>query len=204
MTRQSTTAREKASRRSSALRRHEAQNIVAAAYFAAQHGVALNRHTTIHFDVAGITNYVVAIGRLMKLAGDWLRTEGYQFAYVWVRESGENKGEHVHILWHVPPQLASSFARREIGWRKRIGATRKLGAFRSRPVGHSYRHAQQGLQYGKLYGDHLTTVVGYLLKGSDRQAVDDLGLTRIENGGELLGKRCGTSENIGLRARMLA
>ena len=174
---------------------------MAAAVFTAQEHRPLNRHTTIHFEAAGIDQPVRAIGQYLKLAGDWLRTRGQPFAYIWVRESGDRKGEHVHILMHVPPQMAKQFARRERGWRKRIGARPALGAFRSTPVGRSYRHGEVGIQFGESYCDHLNEIVAYLVKGAEPVAVKALGHVRAEPGGELWGKRTGTSENIGRAAR---
>lgn len=188
-------------RRSTTLRLSEVDNILAAAVFTGEIRAPLNRHTTIHFDAAGIPDPVAAIGKLTKLAGDWLRTQGAPFAYIWVREAGERKGEHVHLLWHVPPRLVRSFARRERGWRKRIGAKPSLGAFHSTPIGRSYRHAEQEVQFGERYSDHLAEIVGYLMKGTEPAAVKALSLGRTEPGGELWGKRSGMSENIGRAAR---
>lgn len=177
---------------------------MAAAVFTAEEHRALNRHTTIHFEAAGISDPVNALRSYMKLARDWLRTQGAPFAYVWVRESGETKGEHAHILMHVPADLVSPFARRERGWRKLIGAKPGLGAFHSTPVGRSYRHADVGIQFGERYEDELDGAIAYLVKGADQQTVKALGLTRVEAGGELWGKRSCTSENIGRAARRRA
>ena len=90
-------------RRSTALRLSDVQNIIAAAVFTANNTEPLNRHTTIHFEAAEIGDPVGALRRYTKLARDWLRTQGAPFAYIWVRESGDGKGEHAHLLMHVPP-----------------------------------------------------------------------------------------------------
>lgn len=193
--------RHRKGRRSTALRLSEVRNIMAAAVFTAEEHRPLNRHTTVHFDAAGIADPVAAIRSYMKLARDWLHTQGAPFAYIWVRESGKAKGEHAHILMHVPSHLISQFARRERGWRKRIGAERRKGSFHSTPIGRSYRHAEIGVQYGQSYADALAGMIGYLVKSADPRAVRALKLTRVEPGGELCGKRSGTSENIGRSAR---
>src|SRR5262249_7340294 len=151
--------RNRRGRRSTALRLSEVRNIIAAAVFTAQEHRALNRHTTIHFEAAGLADPVRAIRAYMKLARDWLRTQGAPFAYLWVRESGDAKGEHAHILMHVPTSLVGQFARRERGWRKRIGAKPALGAFRSSAIGRSYRHAEVGIQHGEQYDDALAGIV---------------------------------------------
>ena len=49
-----------------------------------------------------------------------------------------------------------------------------------------------------------TNVVGYLLKGAEPDAAQVLGLSKIEAGGRVIGKRCGWSENIGDAARARA
>ena len=188
-------------RRSTALRLSEARNIMAAAVFTAEEHRPLNRHTTIHFEKAGIADPVAALRCYTKLARDWLRTRGAPFSYIWVREAGEGKGEHAHLLMHVPSDLISSFARREPGWRKRIGAKRAARAFRSTAVGMNYRHGEVGIQFGERYCDALAGIVGYLVKGAEPRAVEALQLSRVEPGGELWGKRTGMSENIGRSAR---
>lgn len=191
-------------RRSIALRLAEVRNIMAAAVFTAQEHRPLNRHTTIHFEAAGIAEPVTALRRYTKLARDWLRTQGAEFAYIWVREAGEAKGEHAHLLMHVPAHLIAIFAQREGRWRKRIGAKPAQGAFKSTPVGRTYRHAETKIHHGELYSDHLAAMVGYLVKGAEPRVIKALGLTRVEPGGELWGKRSATSENIGRSARRRA
>ena len=188
-------------RRSTALRLREVENILLAADNTAKEQRALNRFTTIHFEAAQVPDPVRAIGRLMKLAGDWLRTKSAALAYVWVRESGDGKGEHVHILWYVRPDLIKEFARLERGWRKRLGAKPAKGAFKSKPVGVSYRHGAHQIQYGQHYRAALDGLLAYIVKGAEPKAVGALGLTLREPGGELCGKRSGTSENIGRAAR---
>jgi len=191
-------------RRSTSLRLSEVRNIIAAAVFTAREHRPLNRHTTIHFDAAAIPDPVAALRRYTKLARDWLRTQGAEFAYIWVRETGDRKGEHAHLLMHIPPDLVARFAQRERRWRKRMGAKRAFRAFKSTPVGQSYRHAQVGIQHGERYRDHLEEIVSYVVKGAELRAVKALGLTRVELGGELWGKRAGMSENIGRAARSRA
>lgn len=191
-------------RRSSGLTLLEIENLKAAAEFAARRGLSLNRHTTIHFEAAGLSDPLAALGAMMKLAGDWLRTKGARLAYVWVREAGESKGEHVHIIWHVPPKLIREFAMRERAWRKQIGARRARGAFHSTPVGRSYLHADLGFQYGQPYSAFLAGMLEYLVKGANSSAAEALKLKRREPGGALRGKRCGTSQNIGRKARAQA
>lgn len=201
---QSKIDRSRLGRRSTVLRLKEVQNILAAAVFTAQEHRPLNRHTTIHFDACAITDPVTALRNYTKLARDWLATQGATFAYIWVREAGDAKGQHAHLLMHIPADLILAFARRERGWRKRIGAKRARGAFLSTAVGRSYRHGEVKMQYGDHYGDDLRGIVGYLVKGAEPRAVKEFQLSRVELGGELWGKRTGMSENINRTARARA
>ena len=66
----------------------------------------------------------------------------------------------------------------------RIGGT--AGAWRSVPAG---------------YHANLATVVGYLVKGASAAATQAHRLVRSEPGGCVIGKRCGSSENIGQTMR---
>jgi len=188
-------------KRSTALTLKQVQNILAAGDNTPRKHRGLNRFTTIHFEAAKVPDPVWAIGRLMKLAGDWLRTRGAELFYIWVRESGDGKGEHVHILWSVRPDLVKEFALLERGWRKKLGAKPKRGAFKSKPVGLSYKHGAHEIQYGQDYETHLAAVLSYIVKGAEPKAVKALGLSRVAIGGEFWGKRCGTSENVGRTAR---
>jgi len=189
-------------RRSTSLRLREVENILAAADNTPREHRGFNRFTTIHFEAAKIANPVWAIGRLMKLAGDWLRTKSETLRYIWVREAGEGKGDHVHILWYVPPHLSLEFAKRERGWRRLMGAKPCKRAFKSVPVGMSLKHSTYEIQYGQHYSDALSGVLAYIVKGAEPKAADALGLALRRPGGELWGKRYGMSENIGRKARL--
>jgi UDP-N-acetyl-D-mannosaminuronate dehydrogenase len=43
--------------------------------------------------------------------------------------------------------------------------------------------------------------LGYVLKGASPEAASQFALKRLEPGGRVIGKRCGTSQNIGAKAR---
>ena len=83
-------------------------DLIAAGNFAEVSGLRFNRHWTVHYEKAGIAEYDAArfIGRLLKLAGDYARRHGGRLAAIWVREGGEGKGGHVHILIHLSPGLS--------------------------------------------------------------------------------------------------
>ena len=156
---------------------------------------------TVHFDKAGISDSVKATGQLLKLMGDWLRCNNTGITAVWVREAGGAKGEHVHILLSVPPPILGSFTRMQRGWFKKIGATWKRGVYLSRPIGGSHKLAFSEASTD-LYKQALTGALHYLLKGADVQARLAYGIGKRGDGGELWGKRCSTTENIGRTARL--
>lgn len=187
-------------RRSTALRVNDCENLISAAAHAVQIGKPLNRMLTIHFDKAGISDPVKATGQLLKLMGDWLRCNNTALTAVWVREAGPAKGEHVHILLSVPPHILGSFTRLQRGWFKKIGAAWKRGAYLSRPIGGSHKLAFNEASTS-LYQQALTGALHYLLKGADAHARAALRIKKQDDGGELWGKRCGTTENIGKAAR---
>jgi hypothetical protein len=187
-------------RRSTALRPKDCENLILATEHAMGIGKPLNRMLTVHFDAAGISDPVRATGQLLKLMGDWLRCHNTAITAVWVREAGTAKGEHVHILLCVPPSLLSSFNRMQRRWFRKIGAAWERGVYKSRPIGGSHK-----LAFSKgnsdLYQQALTGALHYLLKAADPKARDRHRISKKGDGGELWGKRCGTTENIGRTAR---
>lgn len=190
-------------RRSTALRSKDCENLLLAAEHAIRIGKPLNRMLTVHFDAAGISDPVKATGQLLKLIGDWLRCNNTAITAVWVREGGHAKGEHVHILFGIPPNKVTAFNRMQRGWFKRIGAAWKKRAYKSRPIGGSHKLAFSE-ESTNLYQQALTGALHYLLKGADAKARAAHGISKCGDGGELWGKRCSTTENIGRTARLRA
>lgn len=175
----------------------DAGKVLKAGRHAVEAGLPFNRFTTVHWAKAGVTDGLAATGRLLKLAGDWVRSRGGRFAWTWVREGGE-KGEHVHILLHLSPDLAGGFNRRQRAWLGACGATWLQGVLFSRPIGRTLRQAMTG---GDDYSANLAEVLDYVLKGADATTRERLGIRRSEPGGELVGKRCGVSQNLGPAAQ---
>ncbi|WP_426039675.1 hypothetical protein [Brevundimonas sp. DC300-4] len=172
-----------------------------AAAFALSIGLGFNRFLTIHWAAAGVPDDLAATARWLKLAGDWIRAHGGQVALAWIRETGPGKGAHVHILLHLPPDLADAFNRRQRGWMKACGAAWKAGVRFSRPIGRNLNHYARGEIDGRAYDANLAEVLDYVLKGGDDAARERLGIDRQEPGGVIVGKRCGVSQNIGPEAR---
>lgn len=181
-----------------------------AAQFAAA-GMPFNRHLTIHWQQAGIPDERVAwaTARFLKLASDWIskrgafelnRKQSSRIAWAWVRENGERKGSHVHILLHLPTGLRIGNMQRR--WLRSIsGQHYSPRTIKTARIGGTAGAAQSA---PAVYEANLAAVVGYILKGACPAAARELGLERLEHGGRIIGKRAATSQNIGGTARQRA
>lgn len=220
--------RNSATRTSSSLSLNQATQIIEAAQFAAAIGLPFNRHVTIHWEQAGIPDCRAAwaTGRFLKLAGDWVAKRGGRFskvernrqriAWAWVRENGDRKGSHVHILLHLPVNKIAGKngrpcadntpgkQRARLGnmsrrWLRSItGKPYRVGTIKTARIGGT---ANAAMTAPAAYQVNLAAVVGYILKGASPVAAQTLGLERLEAGGILIGKRAATSQNVGRAAR---
>lgn len=164
-------------------------------------GPRLNRFTTFHLEKVGVTDPVAAISGYLGQAGDWVRYHGGAFAYVWVRENGDGKGDHVHIIMHVEARLQAGFKRLERGWKRRVGIVQRKGlkgVCLSRPIG---RRLTDHLAVGRGSDDYtanLFAVRDYLLKGATQPVLDRFGIGRKSEGDcRVIGRRYGVSQNLG-------
>ena len=214
--------RNSAGRTSIALSLAQASNIIAATKYGAAVGLPFNRFLTIHWEQAGIpdSRAAWATGRFLKLAGDWIAKCGGRIAWVWVRENGDGKGSHVHILMHLPARKITGENGRGRGadntagkqrarlgnmprrWLRSITGTAYVAStIKTKRIGGT---AGAALNAPAAYEANLQTVVGYVLKGACPTAARSLGLERLEPGGVVIGKRAATSQNIGRAARATA
>lgn len=182
-------ARNSASRTSDGLTLAQAEKLTKAAYTASAIGRPLNRHICVHWEAAGLSDReaMAATTAFLKYLREWLRG---QTAYLWTRENGDGKGSHVHILAHIPDtrKMSGALSRR---WVQRCTIrTYCAGAIFSRKI------AGAGQTGGTLYAQNLSKVVAYVLKGTEPDAAAALGIEH-EHGGTVIGKRSGTSRNIG-------
>lgn len=171
----------------------QARLLIEAALAARAIGRALNRHIIVHWEAAGIpdSRAAAATTAFLKYLRDWL---GGETAYVWARENGDGKGSHLHILAHMPAGRHMSGARSR-RWLERITASRyQRGTIRTIRIGGSREPD------GPAYAANLQAVLAYVLKGVNADTAETLGIVR-ESGGCIIGKRCGTSRNIGAKAR---
>ena len=194
-------ARNRASRVSNGIGLLKAIELVEATRRAIAIGLPFNRHLTVHWAKAGLTDAqaAAATGRLLKLIRDWVRKRGGDIAHVWVRENGPGKGSHVHILLHLPDGVTLGGMTRRwykivTGWHGRV----PRGAVDTECIGLSARAARSGSDW---YEANLARVVAYLLKGVDPATANVLGLGRFNEGGRIIGKRVAASTNLGRTIR---
>tara|TARA_R110001599_G_scaffold118376_5_gene287560 strand:- start:802 stop:993 length:192 start_codon:yes stop_codon:yes gene_type:complete len=53
----------------------------------------------------------------------------------------------------------------------------------------------------QLHAVNLEAALAYILKAANREAASQFALDKLQPGGRVIGKRCGTSQNIGAKAR---
>lgn len=159
--------------------------------------MGFNRMTTVHWQHARVAEPLEATSRLLKLIGNAVRSAGGYFAYIWVRENGVAKGEHVHILWHGPADFPA-YRKGNARWLMACGAEKRRGVSHTRAIGFSTDHVSYG---DGAYCLNLAEALDYVLKGAEQQARARYGIKRCEPGGNIIGKRCGVSINIGPTAR---
>lgn len=197
-------ARNRADRESDALTAIQIANLEAADRHARAIGLPFTRMITIHWQAAGVAlaDMVKATGRFLDLLTKALARNETKTAWLWTLENGDRKGGHCHLLVHVPAVLVSKLTRLQKGWLKRIsGRDYVKGVIHSKPIG-----GWLGLEIGnpELHAVNLAVALGYVLKGANAEAAEQFNLARLEAGGRIIGKRCGTSQNIGAKARKVA
>lgn len=198
-------ANNSAVRESFALSVDQVSNLKAAEGYAKIIGLPLNRMITIHWEAAGVPLEAMArsTGRFIDLVSKALSRRGGRTAWLWVHENAPNwsyeKGGHCHLLIHIPPELVSYIVRLQRGWLKRItGQVYRARVIHSKPIG-----GRLGIERGNpaVHAINAEAALGYLLKGASEDAVSKFALDRFQPSGRVIGKRCGTSQNIGRAAR---
>jgi hypothetical protein len=194
-------AHNRAGRENYALTTAQIANLKAAANRAREIGLPLNRMITIHWEAAGVPleGMAGATGHFADLLAKTLARHESRAAWLWVHENGDGKGGHCHMLAHVPAPLVPRLTRLQKGWLRRItGQPYKARVICSKPVG-----GRLGLEMNnpELYAVNLEAALVYMLKQAGLEAALHYTLTRLEAGGRVIGKRCGTSQNIGAKAR---
>lgn len=193
--------RNRADRETHALTVAQVANLKAAECHARTIGLPFTRMITIHWEAAGLLleSMAAATGRFTGLMAKALSRHGSRTAWVWVHENGPTKGGHCHMLVHVPAALVPTIKGLQLRWLRRIsGRPYRARVIHSRPIGSTL-----GLETSNpnLHAANVEAALDYILKGASREAVTQFKLDRVEAGGRIIGKRCGTSQNIGAKAR---
>ncbi|MEL1251905.1 hypothetical protein [Aurantiacibacter gilvus] len=194
-------ARNSAARQSHAITTRQIAELQAAERYAREIGLPFTRMTTIHWKAAGVPldGMARATGRFIDLLTKTLARHGSKTAWLWVHENGDKKGWHCHLLFHLPASLAGRITRLQRGWLRRItGKPYKRGVIHSKPIGGRLGDEEANPEHHAL---NLAEAFGYVLKGASPEAGEHFELERLEPGGLIVGKRCGTSQNIGQKAR---
>ncbi len=195
-------ARNRADRTSDALTEAHIANLTSAERHSSFIGLPFTRMITIHWQAAGVTlaDMVKATGRFLDLLTKALSRHKSKTAWLWILENGDRKGGHCHLLVHVPAALVSILTRLQKGWLRRISGRKYVdGVIHSKPIG-----GRLGLETGnpELYAINLKVVLAYVCKGAPQSILDAFALQREhEPGGNIIGKRCGVSQNISAKAR---
>jgi hypothetical protein len=152
----------------------------------------MNRFVTIrpsdiddHTPVERIKVWQTWRNRLAQFARD----NGFPFTSVWTRESEPDTGrkEHLHLLLHVPRKRLAQFDELMEAW---DGGTEQI--------------LNEPADYGTKVTDtgRYKNVFNYMTKNSPQAAYKRKRYFR--SGGPILGKRFGTTANIGSKARAVA
>jgi len=194
-------ARNRADRESHALTAAQVGNLKAAERHAEKIGLPFTRMISIHWQAAGVplAGMAKATYRFTDLMAKALARHGSRTAWLWTHESGDGKGGHCHLLAHVPADLVPVVTALQRGWLRRItGQPYRARVIHSKPIG-----GRLGLEAGNpdLHAVNLEAALAYVLKGASPEAASQFALERLEPGGRVIGKRCGTSQNIGAKAR---
>ena len=115
-------ARSSRDRLSYELTRKHCEDLIAAARCAHDMGLPFNRWITIAWGRNGIAprdNRNIT-GRFIKLASDWLRRQGRKLVWAWVQEASDTNGPHIHLLLHVPDDLAPLWRSKPEKWVNRL------------------------------------------------------------------------------------
>ena len=198
---------------SSSLSAKQVSTLVTAAAVSMTMGVPLNRFITVQWGALGLSDAQSskATQKLLTRARDWLRDNGGQGVWIWVREYavGQTKGAHLHWLVHLPETHRRQF----LGLLKRWvlasagGQVYRAGVILSRPVG---VRVDDYLTSPQSHALNLRATLAYCLKGltpkASKVAIEGLesiyassiaAMPHAGSGGNVVGKRAGVSRILG-------
>ncbi|MCK0098452.1 hypothetical protein MWU38_03555 [Qipengyuania sp. S6317L1] len=170
------------------------EKLMRAAGNAFDSGRTFQRHWTVHYGLAGIEPGDGArfVGKLIDLVKKQARREGGDAYVIWVRERASGKGEHVHILMHLPAGM--SLRNRTRRWIMAAGGTYRAGVSKVTVIGGRLSKVEESSEDRARV--NAANVVRYFLKAGKAETGERLGLGRFGEGGEIVGKRCGWTRNL--------
>jgi hypothetical protein len=194
-------ARNRADRETDALSLAHVANLKAATVHATEIGLPFTRMISIHWQAASVplSGMAKATGRFVDLMSKTLARHGSRAAWLWVHENGDSKGWHCHLLVHVPADQVKRVTAHQKGWLRTITENPyRARVIKSRPIG-----GRLGIECGnpELHAINLEAALSYVLKGASAAAAARFHLERLTPSGRVIGKRCGTSQNIAASAR---
>lgn len=173
-------------------------------------GVPLNRFITVHWGALGLNDAQSskATQKLLTRARDWLRDNGVQGVWVWVREYaiGQTKGAHLHWLIHLPETHRRQFLALLRRWVLASAGVRvyRAGVIQSRPIG---VRVDDYITSPQSHALNLRATLAYCLKGltpkASKVAIEGLeaicagysgAIPHAGSGGDVVGKRAGVSK----------
>jgi hypothetical protein len=172
-----------------------AENAIQAVGYADLIGLPLNRHLTVSWEHAQCVGRVQDVqGRFLERFCKWVRYHGVVGAYVWSIENGAVLGYHSHIFLHVPSCLLKPFMGKLPDWID--GDVDQSGGTKTYKVT-TIKYGCGVMRFNRLKG-----ITRYILKAANDDAAQLLGIIQQpDKAGVVIGKRTGTSENIGRKAR---
>lgn len=187
-------ARNRADRVSYGLTDKQVADILSAAKYAMNTGLVFQRHWTVHYGLAGIEPRDGArfVSHLLDMVAKQARREGGRMTALWVRECASEKGEHVHILLHLPAALRLHGRTRR--WIEAAGGRWQRGVSKMRTVGGALSKVEGDRDARRIA--NAANVVRYLLKAASVETGELLDLTCAGQGGRIVGKRWGRTQNL--------
>lgn len=191
-------ARNSAHRSNDTLCEKQCSNIIQGSILAYRSCCELNRFITIHWQRGGLSDDQAAraTGRFIKYCSDWMRRHDYQLTWLWVRENdgkASRIGSHVHILMHVPMELAHLFRPFPLRWVKRILPKKYVRRTLMAKTIPGYSNVESNPERYLL---NLKRTVEYLLKAVSRDSAIILHLRLYERRGSVVGKRSAVCQHL--------
>ena len=163
----------------------QANNLIAACEFAGAIGCRLNVSVDIFWLMfSGYAEDTKRLAKCQQRLSKWFVRRDFQLSWIWVREIGANGALHTHILLHVPPWLMED-EEFQIAFERSLEP--EGGPTHEKAIVIKPAYSPEG----KLR---------YMLKGMSRADANRFKV-RASFQGEIEGKRVGTTQNLGPRAR---